>query len=308
MSIKTLKKIKMLSKTNRIFFSNGKAHFTNHKEHGWIWVTIDSEMEEGHYTFSKGELLNMGYSDIPEMNLGVDLNAEMPMVDVTDIPYEIVNFVSNDKDNSLSGIYFDKEHECIVATDGRILYTHELKDIPESILIRPEFWKLLHHFKLTQIFFNDKYSIAKGDGVTIICELITREVYPSWFHCVPKGNTHIEITDKIKKDILKALKLLKPHYILNMFVVFDGTDIKVVSGAGLSFKINIGVELFPDKVIMLDANNLKKVLKLAQGYINFPKSKKHAVTISNNDSTSLIMPFPLPDDSMLNTTFVEFNG
>lgn len=306
MSLNKLKKIKSLSKTNRIYVSNGKAHFCTDKHHfGEICVTINTDMVDGTYTITKNELITLKYSDVPEMNMGIDLDTDYSMIDVKGIPYDIVNYVRKG-DDPLAGIYFDIDFKCVVATDGRVLYSHNIKDIPASILIRSEFWKLMHHFNLTQVYFDNKVAIAKGEGVTIISNLITHYVYPSWFHCVPRGDTHIEITDTIKETILKALKILKPYYTLDRFITFDGTDIKVVSSEGCAYKVGIGVELFPDKVITFDVGNLKQVLKIAQGYINIPRSEKTAVTITSGDTTSLIMPLPLPDYSITDATYVEF--
>ena len=308
MDIKILKKVKCLSKTNRIWVSNGKAHFTNDKDHGGIWVTIDTDMEDGYYSLSNGKLLNLGYSDISEKNLGVDINKEMPMVDVTGIPYDIVNFVRGGKVNDpLAGIYIDQNYKCIVATESNILYSHYLKDIPESILLRPEFWKLMHHFNLTQIYSDGKYSIAKSDGVTIICELITDSVYPSWYHCIPDNTGDIELTDSLKKRILEGIKLLKPHYNkMTELIIFDGTYMKVCSEAGCNYKVDIGTELFPGIVLSLCASNLIKVLKDAHGYFNEPSRDNAPITIKDNNSISLIMPYPVKNiDRMLNTTFIE---
>lgn len=305
--MKLIKRIKSLSQTDRIYVSNGKIHFTTEKEEDRnIWVTMDTDMSDGTYHLYKNELMTLKSEKIPEMNMGADLDALDMTINIEGIPYDIVNFVcKDDVRESIMGIYFDKENKCVVATNGIILHSHRKEDIQKSILIRPELWKLMRQFKLNKIYTDGKFAIAKSDSVTIISKLIT-ESYPLWFRCIPQGDTHIEITKEIKKTILEALKVLKPHLNFYSVLSFEGTWIKIVGNASCPYKVDIGVELFPDKKISLNVEYLKKVLKLAQGRINFPSTytKRSTVTIIDRNTTTLIMGWPTPYD-ISNMKFAE---
>lgn len=277
---------------NRVYVISGRVYLTDGK---FIWIEMGTDLSDGSY----GDKLDRTGDVLEE--LGYQLGTGMrKVVDVSGVPKEIVNYVEkNGFRTYLGGIYLDSVQGCVVATDGNTLYSHNLDNLQESLLLRATFWRLMLHFKLGGISTDGKYSVVEGNGVRVI-GLLMEESYPDWFYYVKKNKGYVgmELTDNLKEVMIKGLKRLKPYMGRLENVYIDGCYMEVISELG-SKRVNIGVELFPGRVFMLSARKLLDVLKVACGEIIIPKDKYSAIVIRDTGTCTLIIPlktFKSPED------------
>jgi hypothetical protein len=303
---KNIEKVSTLFKTKVFLVVTGIAYFINKDKN--TWVSFKVELDDGFYNIHKDNIIPVNGDDHDPSSFMPTFKKSSFVADVKDIPYNIHTLVaSNDYYRiPLINLCLDPIHKCIVACNGHLLHTHPLKfngRIKSCVLINTVTWKLMHHFKITEIYKNKKYIVINKDDVTIT-SLNSKEKYPSWENLFPHRNTSRTFTQEIKNKILSAIKTFESHGKImevssTKVIAFDGNFIKAHLNDGRSFQIDIGTELFPNMKVGFNVRYLKTFLKVCTtGIMYHPIKKCDGITIINDsidNNASILMPFHIKD-------------
>lgn len=304
-----------LLKVNTFCVDHGIAYFNQNLSKKNIWVSFKVNMEDGFYTIDKNYfkekeiyLLKCDY-DLEVFKAPV-CKSTVFVTDVKGIPYSIIKFVGSDHfRKNLRYLNLDAEHNSIVVSNNVELHKSDITGgVNSSLFIDPVVWDLMHYFELTRIERTDTHMVIKKDDVTITSVLPEKLELISFDKVIPEQNKpYIPFTTDLKERIIKIIRTFESYgkipsiYVQGSIgIVFHGTYMKTVLADGRSFQMDLGVELFPDRIMSFDLEHIKLFLDVCDaGMLNHivdVDGLTPVVITGENGSIYIIMPYYLKKD------------
>jgi len=311
----TVLKIRSLLTIDTFCIDHGIAYFNQNLSKKNIWVSFKVNMKDGLYTIRKNDFykdeifyLGVGGYDIKVFKAPVCKDPVF-VADVKDIPYNISKIVGLDNyKKELNYLYLDAQQNSIVTCNGTLLHKSDIVGgVNDSLFIDPVVWDLMHHFKMTSIEKTDTCMMIKKDDVTITSLLPENLKHLPWDKEIPELKPYIPFTTEIKERITQIIKTFESHGMVpppyengSIGIVFHGTHIKTVLLDGRPFQMDLGVELFPDRIMSFDVRHLKLFLNVCNtgtlNYVTNVNGKTPVVITGENGFIDVIMPFYLKED------------